>query len=69
MSAEALAKIFEPFYTTRRGKGGSGLGLYIVFSLATVKLGGAITCSSEPEKGARFILAYPADAQTKGSPT
>jgi two-component system NtrC family sensor kinase len=70
MPAEALAKIFEPFYTTRRSKGGSGLGLYIVYSLATAKLGGTITCSSEPDKGARFILTYPArGTQTTGSPT
>ena len=67
MNAEALAKIFEPFYTTRRGKGGSGLGLYMVYSLATVKLAGSITCSSEPGKGARFILTYPANtAPTMG---
>jgi two-component system, NtrC family, sensor kinase len=59
MPAEALAQIFEPFFTTRRGQGGSGLGLYIVHSLATVKLGGTIVCSSEPGKGTRFNLTYP----------
>jgi two-component system NtrC family sensor kinase len=70
MSAEALGKVFEPFYTTRRGQGGSGLGLYIVHSLATVKLGGRIVCSSEPGKGTRFILTYPANGRhATGSPS
>jgi two-component system NtrC family sensor kinase len=49
MSAEHLARVFEPFYTTRRGQGGSGLGLYICYNIVTVKLGGSIQCSSTPE--------------------
>lgn len=59
MSAETLAHLFEPFYTTRRGAGGSGLGLYLVYDIATRALGGAIACSSAPGAGARFVLRYP----------
>jgi signal transduction histidine kinase len=59
MSAETLEKLFEPFHTTRRGKGGSGLGLYIVHSLATLNLGGTISCDSEPGRGTRFTLVFP----------
>jgi signal transduction histidine kinase len=67
MTAESRGKIFEPFFTTRRGQGGSGLGLYIVYNLATAKLGGTITCDSEPGQGTRFVLTFPAmNSATKG---
>jgi hemerythrin-like metal-binding protein len=59
MSEETLAHLFEPFYTTRRGTGGSGLGLYIAYNLATQALHGAIRCASAPGKGTQFILEYP----------
>jgi signal transduction histidine kinase len=64
MSAETRAKIFEPFYTTRRGQGGSGLGLYIVYNLATTKLGGEISCKSRAGRGARFLLKFPVRAKS-----
>ncbi len=60
MSAEQLLRIFEPFYTTRRSKGGSGLGLYICYNLVTVKLGGTIQCFSSPGAGCRFEIQFPA---------
>jgi signal transduction histidine kinase len=60
MSDEVLAHAFEPFYTTRRGSGGSGLGLFITYDLATRGLGGSITCTSAPGKGVRIVLNYPA---------
>jgi signal transduction histidine kinase len=68
MNAEARGKVFEPFFTTRRGQGGSGLGLYIVYNLVTAKLGGTISCESEPGRGTRFAIAFPArGAQTLGN--
>jgi C4-dicarboxylate-specific signal transduction histidine kinase len=60
MADEVRRRIFEPFFTTRRGEGGSGLGLHIVWNLATQRLGGSITCDSEPERGAHFQLRIPA---------
>lgn len=67
MDATARAKVFEPFFTTRRGQGGSGLGLYIVYNLVTAKLGGTITFDSEPGHGACFHLTFPAKStQSKG---
>jgi two-component system, NtrC family, sensor kinase len=67
MSAETLARAFEPFYTTRRGAGGSGLGLYIAYGLATRNLGGTIRCESAPGQGARFTIDMPyAPAGTGG---
>lgn len=59
MSAEILQHAFEPFYTTRRGSGGSGLGLYIAYNLATQGLQGSIHCTSESGRGTRFTIEYP----------
>lgn len=44
ISADVKKTIFDPFVTTKRGQGGSGLGLNIVFNLVHSKLGGTITC-------------------------
>lgn len=51
-------KVFEPFFTTRRDKGSSGLGMHIVFNLVTQSLKGTIDCVSN---GTEFILKFPAD--------
>ncbi len=56
---ETLNHIFEPFYTTRRGAGSTGLGLYIVYNLATHRLGGTISCKSVPAQGTVFQLDFP----------
>jgi hypothetical protein len=60
--AELLRRIFEPFFTTARGSGGSGLGLHIVHDLVTDLLCGTIRAESEPGRGARFTIRFPADA-------
>lgn len=59
ISTEALPKIFEPFYTTNRGKGGSGLGLNVVYNLVTGKLNGKINCYSTLGEGTRFVIRVP----------
>ena len=59
MSEATARRAFDPFYTTKLGKGGSGLGLYIVYNLATVVLGGTIELASSPGQGARFELLLP----------
>lgn len=59
IGAAELARVFEPFYTTRRNQGGSGLGLHIVYNLVTVKLGGRIDARGEPGAGMRFVLELP----------
>lgn len=60
MPEEVLQHAFEPFYTTRRGTGGSGLGLYIAYNLATQGLKGMIGCTSASGAGTRFVIEYPA---------
>jgi signal transduction histidine kinase len=57
-----LTHVFEPFFTTRMGQGGSGLGLHIVHNLVTSVLGGQITVQSEAGRGAAFTLVLPTSA-------
>ncbi|MGV7209534.1 sensor histidine kinase [Oxalobacteraceae bacterium A2-2] len=56
---DMLDKVFDPFVTTRRGQGGTGLGLNIVFNLIAKQFGGSITVSSTLGQGASFVLRIP----------
>lgn len=57
-----LARVFDPFFTTRLGKGGSGLGMNIVYNIVTDVLGGAINLDSSPGTGTRVIIKIPLNA-------
>ena len=46
MPEEVRRRVFDPFFTTRRAQGSTGLGLYIVHNLVTQQLGGKITLAS-----------------------
>ncbi|MDR3435615.1 HAMP domain-containing sensor histidine kinase [Telmatospirillum sp.] len=59
IAAEYLDKIFDPFFTTSRNRGGSGLGLHIVYNLVTTVLKGDIRCESEPGRGTRMNMTIP----------
>ncbi len=65
MTPEQVAKVFDPFYTTMRGRGGTGLGMSIVFNLVTQTLGGTIQCKSCPGKGVEFIMEIPVSSRAK----
>ena len=52
-------RIFEPFYTTARALGGSGLGLHLVYNLVTQKLQGTINIASTPGSGTTFTITLP----------
>lgn len=52
-------KIFEPFFTSRRGRGGSGLGLNLVFNLVKQKLQGYLEFESELGEGVHFTISIP----------
>jgi two-component system, NtrC family, sensor kinase len=54
-----LAKAFDPFFTTRRDKGSTGLGLHIVFNLVVSTLKGQIDLASTPGQGTRVTLDLP----------
>ena len=59
IDAETLLHHFEPFYTTMRNNGGSGLGVYVVYNLVTQRLKGSIHVESAPDKGVVYILQFP----------
>lgn len=67
MAPNVLTHIFEPFYTTKRGKGGTGLGMHIVFNLVTQKLEGQISVDSEPNKGTQINILLPITHLVGGS--
>ena len=54
-----VEKIFEPFYTTARNQGGTGLGLHIVYNLVTQKLQGTIGAYSQLGQGVKFTISIP----------
>ncbi|MGS2719749.1 ATP-binding protein [Paraglaciecola aestuariivivens] len=54
-----LEKHFDAFFTTRRGKGGSGLGTHIMYNLVTQTLGGEIEVFSQPEMGLQYKITIP----------
>ena len=54
-----LSKIYEPFFTTKRNKGGTGLGLHIVYNIITQLLKGTIQCSSSVKQGTTFYISFP----------
>ena len=58
MNRDVISHIFEPFFTTNRGGGGTGLGLYIVYTIVTQNLNGSITCESEIGIGTTFSIRF-----------
>ncbi|MBN2440306.1 MAG: substrate-binding domain-containing protein [Spirochaetales bacterium] len=54
-----INKIFNPFFTTNRSNGNTGLGLHIVYNLITTTLNGSIVCTSEAGKLTQFIMTFP----------
>ena len=54
--SENLPKVFDPFFTTRRNQGGTGLGLNVVYNLVTGPLKGSITCESTEGVGVKFFI-------------
>ncbi|MEO7477900.1 MAG: GAF domain-containing protein [Lysobacteraceae bacterium] len=59
MSPDALKRLFDPFYTTKRGRGGSGLGANIIYNLVTSKLGGSVKVDSSPGQGLHYSIRLP----------
>lgn len=62
MPESVRTRIFEAFFTTRFGQGGSGLGMQIVHSLVTGLLGGRISVESAPGEGTRIVISLPRTA-------
>ncbi|CBS89963.1 Putative sensor histidine kinase (plasmid) [Azospirillum lipoferum 4B] len=57
--AADLGRVFDPFFTTRRGTGSTGLGLHIVYNLVANTLGGRVAVESRLGQGVRFTIRFP----------
>ena len=57
MEPTTMQRLFEPFFSTK-GKGGTGLGLSVVYEIVS-SLGGDVRVKSSPGKGARFDIFVP----------
>jgi C4-dicarboxylate-specific signal transduction histidine kinase len=64
MEKDVVAQIFNPFFTTKRGMGGTGLGLYILYNIVKQQFRGSIECVSEPGKGTKFMIDIPVGRET-----
>ncbi|MBV6340033.1 sensor histidine kinase [Candidatus Magnetobacterium casense] len=61
IAPENMPKIYDPFFTTNRGGGGTGLGLHITYNMVNQTLNGTIECQSTLGKGTTFIVRIPVD--------
>jgi signal transduction histidine kinase len=67
MTPDVQRQAFDPFFTTRRDEGGTGLGLHIVYNLVTQQLGGRMMLDSRLGQGCTFRIIMPR-AVRSGSP-
>ena len=58
LNKESQTKIFEPFYTTKRGYGGTGLGMHLVYNLVNLTLKGTIQLQ-QASQGCAFMITIP----------
>jgi len=65
IAPELIERVFDPFVTTRLGRGGTGLGLHIVWNTVNVVLGGTISVDSVPGEGACFRIILPVVAPSQ----
>jgi signal transduction histidine kinase len=59
MAPEQLEKMFEPFFSTKIGRGGTGLGMAIVQNLVNKTLHGRVDVASTPGQGTCFTIRIP----------
>ena len=69
IAPELHTRVFEPFFTTRRANGGSGLGLHIVHNIVTQALKGSLTLHSRLGEGTTFTLLLPRSLADTALPT
>ena len=62
MSPEVKRQVFDPFFTTRRDQGSTGLGLHIVHNIVTNRLGGRIHLETRPGAGTKIQIIVPREA-------
>lgn len=62
------SRIFEPFYTTKQDRGGTGLGLYISYGIVK-EHGGELQIDSLPGRGTTMTLRFPVCSEVQGTST
>lgn len=62
IAPEHLGRVFDPFMTTKMGRGGAGLGLPISYNAVVNLLGGTLTVRSVLGQGACFEMRLPVEA-------
>ena len=67
MSADVRRQAFNPFFTTRRESGSTGLGLHIVHNIVTNRLGGQLNVDSAPGGGTKIQIIVPLTAPARRS--
>ena len=68
IAPEHLEKVFDPFFITRLGQGGSGLGLHIVHNVVTGLLCGQIEVRSVVGQGTAVVIRCPCVAPQRTQP-
>ena len=63
IAPEDLGRVAEPFFTTRRSSGGTGLGLYVSRRIVE-EHGGTLALESETGRGTRAVVCLPAGGWT-----
>jgi hypothetical protein len=58
IAPEHLARIYDPFYTTKGARKGTGLGLSVTYGIVK-EHGGSIEVDSQPGAGTRFRIEFP----------
>jgi two-component system, NtrC family, sensor kinase len=69
MTPEVAAQVYEPFFTTARARGGTGLGMPIVQQLVDRAFGGTIRCETAIGRGTTWWIDLPIDVPTAGIQT
>jgi signal transduction histidine kinase len=68
MSPDVKRQAFNPFFTTRRNQGNTGLGLHVVYNIVVNRLGGQINLHSSPGVGTKFQIILPRVTQAERQP-
>lgn len=63
LDEKGVKSLFDPFYTTKRNQGGSGLGTHLVYNLVTQRLRGEVEVETSPGSGLCYHIRFPANLQ------